>query len=251
LPEDARWSPDGRLYLELGPLELAHRGLYEGRYEAAERAIVERLVSVGDTCVDIGASFGIYTILLASLVGPQGRVIAFEPSPPAYDRLKAACGSVPWIGVNAFALGATAHEATIAVTGGDAMHSTMRRTAPLGACPHQVAVKPLTRFIGTDERIPFVKLDVEGYEAQVLEGMWPLFVGRNVDALMVEAEPGYGDLAWIERLQKLDGYGTFSLSLKSRRARWRPRLAPVGLDEPVAGTVFLIKLTHPRLAAFV
>jgi FkbM family methyltransferase len=212
---------------------------------------VEQLVRVGDTCVDVGANFGMYSLLLASLVGPQGRVLAFEPSPPAFNRLSATCRAIPWIEARNIALGAAVDEATIVVARGDAMHSTMRRTAPPDGWLHQVAVEPLTHFIGPDQRIAFVKLDVEGFESQVLEGMWPLLVGSHVDALMLEAEPTYGDLAWVERLRTLEGYTMFSLTLTRQRARWHPSLTVLGADEAAAGTVFLIKLKHPRLSPIV
>lgn len=248
LPSRARWSPDGRLSVDLGPIEFAQRGLYEGRYEAPERAIVEQLVGVGDTCVDVGASFGIYSVLLASMVGPQGRVIACEPAPPALRRLEATSRSAPCIEVHDTALGARAHEATLVVTAGDAMHSSIRRDVPPVGSPHDVAVVALTDLVAKDSRIAFVKVDVEGYESEVLEGMWPLLVGGQVDAMMIEAEPTYGDLAWVERLGRLKGYGLFALSLELRRLRWRARLAPVGREEPIARTLFLVRCEHPALA---
>ena len=42
----------------------------------------------GDTVVDIGANIGSFAVLAAALVGPAGRVIAFEPIPKTYERLK-------------------------------------------------------------------------------------------------------------------------------------------------------------------
>lgn len=57
------------------------------RYEDATSAYFERVVKPGDTVIDVGAHIGYFTLLLAALVGPKGRVLAFEPNPENYQRL--------------------------------------------------------------------------------------------------------------------------------------------------------------------
>ena len=46
------------------------------------------------TVLDVGANIGIYTSFLAELVGPTGRVVAFEPEKRNVDRLRSAVGSL-------------------------------------------------------------------------------------------------------------------------------------------------------------
>ncbi len=43
--------------------------------------LTRSLIGPGDVCVDAGANAGHYTFFCASIVGPEGRVIAFEPNP--------------------------------------------------------------------------------------------------------------------------------------------------------------------------
>ena len=52
-----------------------------GVYEPVDTAFVGRVVRPGDTVVDVGANIGYYTCFMARLVGPAGRVVAFEPAP--------------------------------------------------------------------------------------------------------------------------------------------------------------------------
>ncbi|MHB8285716.1 MAG: FkbM family methyltransferase, partial [Caulobacteraceae bacterium] len=50
-------------------------------YEPTETSLVRSLVAAGDHFIDIGANIGWFTVLASTLVGPSGRVTAFEPRP--------------------------------------------------------------------------------------------------------------------------------------------------------------------------
>ena len=54
--------------------------------EPEENAITPLIVA-GQTVLDIGANFGVFTRLFSRLVGPQGKVIAFEPVPQTFRTL--------------------------------------------------------------------------------------------------------------------------------------------------------------------
>lgn len=58
-----------------------------GRFEASTTRAYEGIVRPGDTVLDIGANIGAHTLPLARLVGPAGRVVAFEPTRYAHDKL--------------------------------------------------------------------------------------------------------------------------------------------------------------------
>src|SRR6202158_5363177 len=56
-------------------------------YERQTKAALRRLVSPGSLVLDIGANIGAHTLHLAQLVGPNGRVTAFEPTDYAFRKL--------------------------------------------------------------------------------------------------------------------------------------------------------------------
>lgn len=55
------------------------RRLLLGEYDRDEAILLRRLLREGDAVADVGAHLGWYAILLGSIVGPQGSVVAFEP----------------------------------------------------------------------------------------------------------------------------------------------------------------------------
>lgn len=50
--------------------------------------LLEKTIKAGDTVLDIGAHIGYHTLTMANLVGPRGKVYAFEPDPVNFSLLK-------------------------------------------------------------------------------------------------------------------------------------------------------------------
>lgn len=60
---------------------------YSGTERAHQRAF-QRFLRPGMVAIDVGANWGLHTLLLSRLVGPTGRVLALEPYPPAFAELQ-------------------------------------------------------------------------------------------------------------------------------------------------------------------
>ena len=58
------------------------------KYEIQTQAAIQRIVKPGWVCADVGSNLGFITMPLARLVGPQGRVVAFDAFPPNVASLK-------------------------------------------------------------------------------------------------------------------------------------------------------------------
>jgi predicted methyltransferase len=76
-------------FFELDLKDLIQRDIYWGTFEPNETRLVQEYLRPSMTFLDVGANLGYYTALAASLVGRRGRVIAFEPSPYAFEKLHA------------------------------------------------------------------------------------------------------------------------------------------------------------------
>lgn len=179
----------------------------------------ERLVRRGDTVLDIGANIGSVTMMLSSLVGDNGTVHAFEPNPDMCDLIRQAIvrNRVENVHLHQVALGASSGDLSLSIppdNAGAASLSPARHTG--GDKSFVVPVRPLSSFdhIRSISQIRLVKIDVEGFEPEVLAGAADLFRERPPDVVLFELNDSPAlslDKHPTIRLLTELGYGFFRL----------------------------------------
>jgi hypothetical protein len=70
-----------KMYVDLRDTGFAPHLMFEGYWEYWITEFIWRNAKPGQVALDVGANHGYYTLLLADLVGPNGKVHAFEPNP--------------------------------------------------------------------------------------------------------------------------------------------------------------------------
>ena len=184
----------------------------QGPYEPlTQRSFVESL-RPGMTMVDIGAHVGFVTVLSARLVGPSGRVHAFEPSGDnlAYLRRNVALNGHGNVTVHAAAVGSEScmrefHLAESSDSNGFYAH-------PLTGTVRTVRVEQKALDDVITGPVDAVKIDVEGAETEVLDGMRRLLRENPRMTVWAEWNPacmrnaGYDPLELPRRLREL-GFG--------------------------------------------
>jgi len=157
--------------------------IYCGLHEFTEMAFLLHLLRPGDLFLDIGANVGSYTVLASKVCG--ARSIAFEPDQAAVCSLlrNIALNRVTDLArVEQTALGA--YNGEIAFTVG---LDTMNRVATERNQKTQiVTIKRLDDVNGAAEAI-FAKLDVEGYEDEVISGSADTLASSNLLAIQCES----------------------------------------------------------------
>lgn len=156
----------------------AEKDLWLGTYEPALLEAIDHFAGPGLTAFDVGANIGYVSLALAKAVGEAGRIVAFEPLPSNLVRLRANLAlnkEGNWVQVVGAAVGArTAQEPFMVHESGGMgklQASKGRQTEYEGRL--MVEVIALDDWIGeSKERSPeLIKIDVEGGETAVLEGL--------------------------------------------------------------------------------
>lgn len=204
------------------------------------------LVGPGDVCLDVGAEFGLYTHVLADLVGPEGAVHAVEPQRGAYRALHRGvrAAGLSWVHLHRLALGAAAGTAELSVPRRRGLPVHGRAYLTVGAHDsgpnrefggqrlESVAVETLDTVV-TDlvgRRVSLVKADVEGAEGALLEGAATTLVDHRPH-LLLELEDrhtrkyGLAAADLFAHLTRELGYRAYTWS-----AGWRPAAAIVDTE---------------------
>ena len=161
-------SPHAQYLLQGEPWARAPR-------EQAEQDAMRRVVSRGDVVFDIGANLGLHTVFLSQLIGPEGKLFAFEPNPallPALGRTVGGltngtlytCALSDQTGRSAFFVPTDDTKASLA----DWTDETIDGEAREGVC-EQRRLDDLLRE-GAISVPDFIKCDVEGAELLVFRG---------------------------------------------------------------------------------
>ncbi len=185
---------------------------------------IERYLKPGEVLYDVGANIGAYS-LLAAVLAPQARVVAFEPGPGNYAAL---CANLELNSVTDRAIAlplALGDEPRAAPLGRDASVPGASMALEPGP-PETPAITALVeRLDDVIERFRLpapthMKLDVDGAEGAVLAGGKGILASGELRSLMVELDLERGG----EVIEFLDGfgYGLVERSTGANRARNSP-----------------------------
>lgn len=190
-----------------------------GWLEARERRFIESVVREGMTVVDVGANIGFHTLTLAHAVGPTGCVHAIEPEPSNFRALSRATELSGFSQVQLHQAAATDRPGPIPLYLSAAHHGDHRISSEDDS-RRMITVSGLVLDdLLADERVDFVKVDVQGAESAVLHGLERSLRGNPDMLVLCEVSPrlltraGSSKGAFFEPIR---GAGLFPHLLDSR-----------------------------------
>ena len=146
----------------------------------------------GECLVDVGANLGLFTMVASRHLGPQGRVIAFEPNQKTFADLAANLAANGCTNVVTLCAGVSNATARVAFDPGPAGHSGIAHISESGSSAIMVLggrqVADLILNVADGRRIT-IKIDVEGHENQVIDALMPLLGEPQIAKLIVEVDP--------------------------------------------------------------
>ncbi|WP_147106209.1 FkbM family methyltransferase [Tateyamaria sp. syn59] len=199
--------------MENDPIQRHHRkGVF---YELSELKEIEAVFPEGGTFVDIGANVGNHTLFVAAFLG-AARVIPIEPNPAAYRLLIQNVllnGLDDMVDLSHLGIGLS--------DSADSGYAVQKRTRNLGAARLQKTGKGGLTVLPADDVLKnetpaFVKIDVEGMEMKVLDGLQDT-AARCKPHFMVEVDLENDDAfhAWC----KATGYDVLSCTQRYKKNR--------------------------------
>lgn len=179
--------------------------------EDSETHLLQRLIKKDMVVLDIGANIGYYTLQFADWVGQEGKIFAFEPDPNNYSLL------VKNIQANNIQNVIPVQKAVADQTQQIQLyrcedHSGDHRIYDSldGRQSVNVEAIALDDFFSENERVDFIKMDIQGAEYSALAGMERLIQQQNTLKILCEFSPNLLKLAGISEnhfLQRITDYG--------------------------------------------
>lgn len=188
-----------------------------GIREDLETEIVRAEVRPGMTIIDLGGNIGYYTLILAELVGPTGKVYAVEPFPASYQRLVDNVKLNGYTGIVEHAQMAISDKTGTAkffLAEADNVHSLVNYTKYTGVEQASIDVPTATLddFVRNKRSPDLIRMDIEGGELQAFDGMDGLLAQPTPPKLFFEIHP-IGDVdpdpRFTPRLEKLLARGYY------------------------------------------
>ncbi len=180
--------------------EAVGRHVAHGTYEPDVASVLRRWLRPGMAMLDLGANIGVFALLGASLVGPDGFVLAMEPN-PANARLLEASRRANGYGQVAVCQAAAGREVGVLALHSFDTNGTVTEAGEQALlAARTVAALPVDALVA-DRRVDVIKIDVEGAEHHALLGAAGL-LRRCRPAIVSEFSPGQ-----LRAVSGIDGPG--------------------------------------------
>jgi FkbM family methyltransferase len=178
----------------VGLTRLIARLGYSARYEERFGRALIGSIRPGDVVWDVGANIGFYAAQFAERVGPSGTVVAFEPVPQCFRELSRAVAGASNVRLVNAGLGSVS--GTVRFDVGDGSVHQNARVLEGSAAPGTTVLE-LPIYSGDEaaasQALPhptLAKVDVEGFELDVLRGMSGLLRSERCHDVFVELHFG-------------------------------------------------------------
>jgi len=213
-----------------------------GRYYDLElQLLLAASLHPGDRMLDVGGNIGMISLLASRLVGPEGQVDCFEPNPACVDRIKDVLRLNAIGNVRLHPIGLSDREGHLTLnvvtehTGMGTLADVRASEEDLVSARYTVPVRVGDSLVAEDPRpARLIKIDVEGFELRVLNGLKrtlakdrPMVIMEMVESHLARAGASVDQ---ISGLMSSLGYRAYGITSARRFARHGLKLIPVSVE---------------------
>lgn len=233
-----------------------------GCFATQEIAFLRGILQPGMTFVDVGANWGLFTLVARGLVGHKGRVLALEPDPRLFNKLRANLERNQLHDVTVLEVAAADIDAAKLLVAHDHSGDNWGISRLAERCPENelsfhVVSRKLDELLDENgmREVDLVKIDVEGAEDLVLGGMRSGLNSQRYKLILLELHPSrlaerskhIGEITNLLLANGYIGYGLNCAKDGVRRAYYHPwtpfseYILPLekALDDPSPHTLWL------------
>jgi FkbM family methyltransferase len=194
------------LYKNAFPLYNFMYPVFKKRQDVKELNLIHSIIKPGNNVLDIGANIGFYTTVFSELVGPNGKVFAFEPEPVNFNYLQQNCKKLVNVRLNNKAVSDTTGTLKIYLS---KMLNVDHRTYKIDDYSEvkEIAATSIDDYLKANGNPPidFIKMDIQGFEMSALKGMMQTL--KNNSGMQIISE------LWPYGLQKAGSSATEMVEL--------------------------------------
>jgi FkbM family methyltransferase len=151
--------------------------LYVGRREHFSTEFIQKFLEPGDVCIDIGSNIGYYALLESRFIGNSGKIFAIEPSHQNIKLLNKNIKINNYNNIVSFqkAVGSKNHSGFLGLSESANQHSFVNKNLGPSILTEEVQIVSLDTFLAGKPYPQFIRMDLEGYEGEIIKGMKGIF----------------------------------------------------------------------------
>lgn len=197
--------------------------ILDGVREKKSTEIMRRFIQPDDVILELGANIGYYVLIESTILSDKGYIYAVEPCPESAELLKknVALNNVKNMEIYTMAISSKKGSAKLYIGKACNLHSLISSSDASNAKYVQVDTDTVDNFLKGKRPVTFLRMDIEGYEATVIDGMQETLKSPGLKRMFIEIHPNPIPSTKMQNLLKTLQNNRFEIKYAVSRDNWQ------------------------------